>query len=183
LIQKRPLVSESFIDKDAAEAITNTNKLGFLFLEPAACKQLNQHIGWQSPKPANQIEQGGLLIGKVFQKESDKVYWAVVNSIVPSIGARGTPASLEIDHNDWKEMLDRFDEHGDEYIVIGWYHTHPNNLDIFMSEVDRVTQQSMFCEDWHFAVVLNPQLHRWGVYRGAEAIPCSGYFLNRPILG
>ena len=120
------------------------------------------------------------LIGQVFSNE-ENIYWAVVRSIIHAEAAIGTPASLEMGHNDWKEMLDIFDTKA-EGMVVGWYHTHPNELQVFMSGVDMATQQSMFCEEWHFAVVLNPHRERWGVYIGAEATPCKGYFLDRPVL-
>jgi hypothetical protein len=36
----------------------------------------------------------------------------------------------------------------------------------------------MFGNDWHFAVVLNPQRRVWRVFHGKAAIECPGHVLH-----
>jgi proteasome lid subunit RPN8/RPN11 len=61
--------------------------------------------------------------------------------------------------------------------VVGWYHTHPGELDVFMSSVDRHTQEKLFSEDWQFAIVLNPQRAEWRAFNGRAAEECRGVWL------
>ena len=56
--------------------------------------------------------------------------------------------------------------------VVGWYHTHPNGLDVFMSGTDRDTQRALFPGAAQFALVLNPHRRLWRAFRGADSDPC-----------
>jgi len=106
--------------------------------------------------------------------------YGVVHSVVAGDLAKGSGAYLLMDHETWKSMLDRADRLNealgqDAMRVVGWYHTHPNELSVFLSGTDRATQARMFSRPWQFAVVLNPQKEIWRVFHGAESIECVGY--------
>jgi proteasome lid subunit RPN8/RPN11 len=80
-------------------------------------------------------------------------------------------------------MIDKLDlinedNQEDELQVIGWYHTHPGRLSVFMSGTDLNTQSKMFSMVWQFAIVLNPQKQLWRAFSGSKAKECKGYMLK-----
>ena len=118
------------------------------------------------------------MLGRVYTDDQGAV-WGVVDQAVPGNTAFGTSASLDLDHSTWLKMLERaelVESRTDEEKpqLIGWYHSHPNQLDVFMSGVDRTAQRTMFPEDWHFAIVVNPHRQIWRAFHGADAIECIG---------
>ncbi|HWW74313.1 MAG TPA: hypothetical protein VNZ44_02900, partial [Pyrinomonadaceae bacterium] len=154
-----------------------------LYLTHEAMGHIRSHVGWGEMNQHNCVEQGGLLLGQAFRDSTGGVTYGVVTAAVAGRSARGSSVHLEMTHNTWKEMLDsaeRLLEQSpqSELQVIGWYHTHPNGLDVFMSGTDRQTQGRMFAHDWQFAVVLNPQRRRWRAFYGREAQECKGYVIK-----
>jgi proteasome lid subunit RPN8/RPN11 len=152
-------------------------------LMPKARQVVMNHIAWAQKTKDNVVEQGGILIGHVyFDAEKDLTY-AIVSEAIPAIGARGTTAYLELNHEVWKNMIDKADEILDaqeepKQQIIGWYHTHPNDLSVFMSGTDLRTQQTLFCEDWQFAIVLNPHRKIWRAFYGMYARECYGFMIS-----
>ena len=145
--------------------------------------KLCSHIDWGRNTSKNQNEQGGVLLGDVYIDPETNIIWGVVNNIVPAINAYGTSAYLQMDHKTWKEIIDTIDrqysiDNHDKAHIIGWYHTHPKNLAVFMSGTDMDTQKSFFSKDWKYSIVINPQREEWSVYHGANAIECSGYVVD-----
>ena len=51
--------------------------------------------------------------------------------------------------------LDRFEKEGKDYILVGWYHSHPGHT-CFMSPTDKDTQIRMFNKKFQSAVVIDP---------------------------
>lgn len=152
-----------------------------LQIESGAQKKLFEHIDWGKHTSKNSVEQGGILLGRVFKKSERNITYGVVTDIVPGRSAHGSAAYLELSTEVWKEMLDHVDrelEQGGESRnqIIGWYHTHPNSLDVFMSGTDMGTQRRLFANEWHFAIVLNPQRKLWRAFQGPNASECLGGF-------
>ena len=146
-------------------------------------KEIKKHILWGKKVKENQVEQGGILIGKVIKCER-KINYGIVENAIPGTLAKGTSAYLEMNHKTWKEMIDEvdkiIDDHPKEQLqIIGWYHTHPNNLSIFMSGTDRNTQCSFFPNHWQFAVVLNPHKKIWGAFYGKDSKKCNGFIVAK----
>lgn len=151
-----------------------------LFITKRAMGSLSKHIGWGETTEFNRVEQGGILLGEVFQDENTGITFGVVEEIIPAQTARGSSTYLEMSHETWKDMLDAVDlmlEKGSRpnLHIIGWYHTHPNNLSVFMSGTDMGTQSRFFFHDWQFAVVVNPQQRVWRAFYGREARECKGF--------
>lgn len=150
-----------------------------LQIENAARQKLLEHIEWGKQTSKNTVEQGGILLGRVFKKSGRNNIYGVVKDVVPGKSAHGSAAYLELSTEVWKEMLDHVDSElergtGSGNQIIGWYHTHPNSLDVFMSGTDMGTQRRLFSNDWHFAVVLNPQRKLWRTFHGPDANDCLG---------
>ncbi len=154
-----------------------------LYIKEDAREQIFKHIGWKNPQPRNSDEQGGILVGHVFQDTEKDVLYGVVEEAIPGVHAKGSPAYLKMDHQTWKAMIQRVDEILDaapdnKLQVIGWFHTHPNSLSVFMSGTDAATQRRMFAKEWHFAIVLNPHKHVWRTFYGRDSQECQGYMIK-----
>lgn len=154
-----------------------------LFITKSAYENLLVHIGWGSYTEKNRVEQGGILLGQAFIDSETGLTFAIIQEIIESRFGKGTSSHLELDHKAWKDMLDRADDVLDMEIrqalwVIGWYHTHPNELDVFMSGTDRATQTRLFEKVWQFAVVLNPHKKIWRVFWGVDSQECLGSVID-----
>jgi hypothetical protein len=153
-----------------------------LYISKEAMSHIGSHIGWGKMTQHNCIEQGGILLGQVFRDSVNGVTYGVADVAVAALSARGSSVHLEMTHDTWKEMLASVDQLLEQspqrdLQVIGWYHTHPNGLQVYMSGIDRETQGRLFAHDWQFAVVLNPQKERWRAFFGHAAQECQGYVL------
>jgi proteasome lid subunit RPN8/RPN11 len=152
-----------------------------LVIEAPARRAIFEHIGWNGVRAENNVEQGGILLGEVIETPGGR-FFGIAKKALPGLGGRGSSTYLQLDHSAWKAMYDQVDElthlDGSGNQIIGWYHTHPRNLGVFMSGVDMNTQRTMFSRPWQFAVVLNPHRHLWKVFCGADAKECPGYFLK-----
>jgi proteasome lid subunit RPN8/RPN11 len=145
------------------------------YLKMSAFQAILDHIEWGNRTRDNVVEQGGLLLGDAFRDPDTGLIYAIAEQSISGKLAIGTSSYLEVTHETWKEMLDYVDSLDTDLQVIGWYHTHPNNLDVFMSGTDQATQSRLFGTDWQFAMVLNPHRKIWRVFYGADSRECRGY--------
>lgn len=153
-----------------------------LYITSNAMEQIKQHIKWGANSRTNRNEQGGLLLGLAYTDIKRDLIYAIVDQAIPGRSAKGSRAYLKMDHRTWKEMIDCVDkisesESTHQSQIIGWYHTHPSELSVFMSGTDRETQRLTFSENWQFAVVLNPQKKIWRAFYGADSIECKGFLI------
>lgn len=172
-----PSFSESSIFPCSCEHTISSPNM--LFLTEHAMQEIASFTGWGQTTNFNCVEQGGILLGNVYKEPINNRIYGIVNDVVTAATATGTAAYLMMGHDTWGEMLNQVDnilslKNKKNIHIIGWFHTHPNELGIFMSETDRGTQARVFCHDWHFAVVLNPLKQSWGVFNGHNAEPCKG---------
>jgi len=143
-------------------------------------EEIHSHIQWGEHTSENCVEQGGVLLGTPYLTANGNCACIVERAIVGELG-RGTSAYLELDHAAWKVMLEKAEQLQEvdaSLQVVGWYHTHPNGLDVFMSGTDRATQRHFFAHPWQFAVVLNPHRKIWGSFAGADATVCEGLVIR-----
>lgn len=154
-----------------------------IYLSKQAKETIFNHIDWGKDTQKNSVEQGGLLIGNTFIEKGSSAITAYVEEAIPAFTAKGSMAYLEFDHRTWKSMMDAIDAINDnhqkgDFQIVGWYHTHPGRLSVFMSGTDLNTQRKMFSKDWQFAIVLNPQKQVWRAFNGKEAKECKGQILK-----
>ena len=154
-----------------------------IYILPHARQKIFDHICWEKHSNGNIVEQGGILLGRVYIDSNTKIVFAVIQDAIAGQSARGTSAYLEMGHDTWKEMIDLADEMLDlnpekDLQIVGWYHTHPNQLDVFMSGTDKNTQQLIFAEDWQYAIVLNPQKQIWRAFHGGNSEECKGFMVK-----
>lgn len=145
-------------------------------------QQIGRHINWGGKSANNIVEQGGLLLGHTYYDVQNNLHYGIVTKAILGDLAVGNPAYLEMNHDTWKAMLDAADNFIDntdtDLQVIGWYHTHPNNLSVFMSGTDMGTQRAFFNKDWQFAIVINPHQQIWRAFFGNQAHECAGYIYS-----
>lgn len=175
-----PFTTVQTLDSRCEDATNDSHRL---YLTEEAMNHITSHVGWGSHTQHNCIEQGGILVGQSFRDRDTRITYAVVQAAIAGLSARGSSVHLEMTHNTWKEMLDSVDRLLDqspqaELQVVGWYHTHPNGLQVFMSGVDLETQRRLFAHDWQFAIVLNPQKKCWRAFFGEAAVECPGYVIT-----
>ena len=184
-LQEIPIPKEYFkTDGDLNSICKNPQSNSLLFISEKAKEQIWKHIQWGNMHTsANENEQGGILLGQVYIDKEREIQFAFVEQVVAGKSARGNSTYLEMDHTTWGEMLEEADSIIDDQIedktqVIGWYHTHPKGLDVFMSGTDKNTQTRFFNQDWHYAIVLNPHKKIWKAFVGEQALECKGYITN-----
>lgn len=152
-----------------------------LFVTETACQEISEHIGWNRYDVGfNRVEQGGLLIGEVF--EDNNIIYGIAHRAIAGNLAKGSATYLDMNHKVWKSMLERADElieKNNNLHIIGWYHTHPNSLNVFMSGTDRNTHNKFFKESWHFAMVLNPHRKIRKVFNGKEVKEVNVYDIRK----
>jgi proteasome lid subunit RPN8/RPN11 len=151
-----------------------------VYVRLAAMEHVQHHIAWGRMTHANRNEQCGLLLGRLFTDPASELSYAMVDFAVPGETAQGTAVHVDVDHHTWKAMLDRADrimEGRPGLEIMGWYHTHPNHLDVFMSEADLRSQARAFGTPWQCAMVLNPHRRCWRVFIGPEGHECPGYVI------
>jgi hypothetical protein len=147
-----------------------------LYITKEAKKKLYEYINWGEFNDNNKKEQGGILIGTVFQDTQKGIVYGIVKDIIIADTNKRSGTSLVMDISTWKKMLEEFNAIHNNSLIIGWFHTHPNNLAVFMSQVDNKTQQLFFYNDWHFSLVLNPHKKIWKVFHGKNSEECNGFF-------
>lgn len=150
-----------------------------------AAKKLLDTIGWlRNDYPENRHEQGGLLIGiEVTDAEGNPVR-AEVTDILAANAAVRFPGYIEWSGMEGIRLQREFFEKQEKLAkinpelaallkIIGWWHTHPNDLPVFMSETDMQTQREQFFKPNQYSLVLNPQRGIWRAFAGcnAEEVP------------
>lgn len=159
-----------------------TNKL--VYVRRAALGEIFDHIEWGHRTPRNIHEQGGVLVGLRNHEPGSPEEFVTVTSALPAQSDERSSVYVKFDHAAWSALLHELDvrkEKGlidEQAVIVGWYHTHPNELDCFMSGTDRVTQQSIFHRPWNYALVINPHRRILACFVGAESEPCGAGILD-----
>ncbi len=153
-----------------------------LIVKQDAVKEIFEFIKWDMGKlPETRVEQGGILLGKRFFDSSKNVHYTIVSKVITADTANGSSAFLEITPECWSAMHDKKDnyieESGEKIIIVGWFHTHPNMLPVFMSETDKNTQKLFFNGDNTYSLVINPQRHLIKAFRAAPCFPTQAFLL------
>lgn len=159
--------------------ISGTPRL--LTYTPAATRQQLEIVGWlRTDFPGNRKEQGGWLIGRYLLDTAGHPIQAEVTHVLEAktecrySGYIEWSALEEIrlqqEFFDMKEELASSDpKAAEDLCVIGWWHTHPNDLPVFMSGTDMETQRLKYFRPEKYAVVLNPHKGIWRAFAGADA--------------
>lgn len=172
--------AEYLIEKYSIKTIKEHKKINspLLIITKEAEINIKKHIFWGERTAENICEQGGILIGKPYIVSN--TVWGVVEHIIPAELSHANSAYLKMGTDTWAKMLDIYDRQYKDNgsYIIGWFHTHPNNLPVFMSSTDMSTQHAFFNQNWHFSIVLNPHRRLIDCFNSADANKCNYYPTN-----
>lgn len=99
-----------------------------------------------------ELEAMGFMIGEL--REHDDTVISVVHDAITS-NLESTSVSVRFHRDAFEHLFDQLDEIPYNYVIIGWYHSHPG-FSSFMSQVDIDTQNRMFNKLFHAALVVDP---------------------------
>jgi proteasome lid subunit RPN8/RPN11 len=144
----------------------------YLIIGKRALKKLKDSLDWGQKTKRNVVEQGGVLLGEVAY-HGNEIYNLVRDVIFADTS--GSSVFVEFTRAMWSEMQDglaRLNETLDErkrLVIVGWFHTHPNDLPVFMSGTDINTQRLNFSLDWQASLVMNPHSNKFRAFFGGRA--------------
>lgn len=121
-----------------------------VYIERDAMRKMLGHCSSMGNK---KLEALGFLLGDHYVYEGFS--YTVVKEVVTS---RLDSSAVSVRISDFKPMfaeMDRLERAGKEYVLVGWYHSHPG-MTCFLSGTDVRTQKRMFREKHHVAVVVDP---------------------------
>jgi 26S proteasome regulatory subunit N11 len=106
-------------------------------------------------------EAMGFMLGDVCEHERHR--YVIVRDIVT--GALLSSADrVRFNKDSYSELFSELDSSGFDYVIVGWYHSHPG-YGCFMSQIDLNTQMASFCENYHSAIVIDPLLKEIQAFR------------------
>jgi len=115
------------------------------------------------------LEVAGILLGT---RSADNSI-IKVSHIAVARDEDSSPVHFKFTYSVWDDLIDQMDEMsqkaGEELLLLGWYHTHPN-MAVFLSRYDLRTHRD-FARPYQFALVLAPKA-------GTDQT-AVGFFCNR----
>ncbi len=94
----------------------------------------------------------GLMLGGIYRYERRE--FSLVREVVTT-DLDASAVRVKFQKDAFEKLFESLDHSGFNYIIVGWYHSHPG-YGCFMSSTDVHTQQSMFNQPFHSAVVIDP---------------------------
>ena len=141
----------------------------YLIFTKESFGELQGAIDWGMHTRRNRVEQGGVLLGRAYRCNNE--IYNIVKHIVLA-DTNGSPVSVEFSSNTWAQMQDELScinsrlALDEQIFITGWFHTHPNGLNVFMSVTDKNTQRLNFNQDWQVSLVLNPHTQKYEAFFG-----------------
>ena len=153
-----------------------------LIIRHEAVREIFSFIEWDTGQRDDmRVEQGGILLGKRFYDSENGIHFAVVSKAITADDAIGSSGYLDITRECWSVMYAKKDEYngktGENAVILGWFHTHPNMLSCFMSGTDRNTQNLFFNGDNTYSIVINPQRHLLKAFRAKECYATQAFLI------
>jgi proteasome lid subunit RPN8/RPN11 len=152
---------------EVEEALAGTEALP-LYISKTAEAKMRDH---STSCGRRGLEALGLLLGDVYVHSERR--HTIVSDVVTT-DLRSTGVSVSFDRSGFEKLFERLDSAGSDYVIVGWYHSHPGHT-CFMSPRDVQTQRSMFREDFHFAIVIDPIVSQIEAFTlsGMECVPAQ----------
>ncbi len=156
-----------------------------LIVQDTAVDELWTETGWGQWIPKNRLEMAGLLVG-YFHDAADPGEpvqpWVEVSHVIPCVNpsARGKDY-VTMSPENFLEMYRNLDQlnarTGQNYAIVGWYHTHPEEIPAVYSNLDIQTQANQFNYEYNVGLVLNPHQRTWRAYCGPNSESCRCYLM------
>lgn len=138
-----------------------------VFIERSALEGLHDFLAHDVTR-----EHGGVLVGQSFYDPEEKHYFSVIRTAIPAYESEGSSVHLQFTPDTWAFISGIIEESYPEYVVLGWYHSHPG-LGVFMSGTDRGTQSAFYSHEWNMAVVVDPIVKKTGWFSGKKCTPLN----------
>jgi 26S proteasome regulatory subunit N11 len=120
-----------------------------MYLHKSAEEKIRKHaLRFKTEKK----EVLGLLLGDLLQYEQ-RVYTIIRDTVTTDLDASNIHVKFKKDS--FPKLFERLDKLDYDYIICGWYHSHPGHT-CFLSEEDISTQKRMFNQPHQVAVVIDP---------------------------
>jgi len=140
---------ENHFQSDEIEVKTLHERKLSLYIDVHALDEIIKHCSVMAGK---RLEALGFLVGNLY-KWGNKGY-EVVHEIVTG-KLESTSVSVKFQKDAFENLFDKLDEIKYDYVLIGWYHSHPGYTS-FMSSIDMETQSKIFNKEFHAAIVVDP---------------------------
>ncbi len=101
---------------------------------------------------SRRLEVMGFLLGEAFTWKG-RPYSVIMDAVTTEL--RSSSSKVRFDPRAFPKLFQDLDGSGFDYIIIGWYHSHPGHT-CFLSGTDLETQRSMFNQPYHIALVIDP---------------------------
>ena len=136
-----------------------------LLILDGAVDEILSFIEWGKYTKHNYTEVCGFMIGHHYYDERKKIYYSEVEKVFTEAFLQlSTDSMFTID----QQLYIYNKENESNCKFIGWFHTHPNSLSVFMSSTDLLTQTRFFSDDLGYAVVINPHRQLWKAFRSVR---------------
>ena len=129
-----------------------------LFISKVAEEKMRNHASAHEHR-----EVMGFMLGGIYSHDGKE--YALARDIVTT-DLEASSVRVRFDREAFEGLFRSLDECGFNYIIVGWYHSHPGH-GCFMSTTDIETQRTLFGKRHHTALVIDP------VNRDIE-----GYFMD-----
>lgn len=120
-----------------------------VYLSKVSEEKIRLHAIKESPR---RLEVMGFLLGAACTWKGEP--YSVVRDVVTT-ELRSSSSKVRFDPKAFPKLFHGLDDSGFDYILIGWYHSHPGHT-CFLSGTDLETQRSMFNQPYHIALVIDP---------------------------
>lgn len=106
-------------------------------------------------REAKNVETGGVLIGKLHRAASTGDVFVEVRAQVPALHATSSAAALTFTAETWSAVRAAMELRGDDELMLGWHHYHPN----FCADCPQETKERCFVSKAFFSAA-DCHLHR-----------------------
>lgn len=139
-----------WLNERARRSLSSMGKADLeLYLSKLAEEKIRNHA---LSKVDERLEVLGFLLGNVYRHEGKE--YTVVRDVATT-DLEATSVRVKFQRKGFEELFRSLDECGFDYLLVGWYHSHPGHR-CFMSETDIETQRMMFNQPYHGAIVIDP---------------------------
>lgn len=150
-----------------------------ILFSPNAFKDIILIFEWGEKTEKNSNEQIACLLGNIYFN-SDIKHEAFIVEItrVIELSAKETSSHLMIAELKWLKESEEYIKDTSNHLL-GFVHSHPNDLSVAMSKGDYQWHKLLYEIDWKLALsaIINPQKHIISTYAGPAAEKVSTYFL------
>lgn len=148
--------AHKWLGKEKADRCRGADDLGLYVSKVAEEKMRNHAISLLPLKR----EAMGLMLGSVYS------YGGKLYSLVRDVATTDLDTSsvhVRFQRDAFEKLFDSLSEAGFNYVIVGWYHSHPGH-GCFMSSTDVDTQRTLFNMPFHSALVIDPLNQEIGAF-------------------